>query len=132
MWKAPETLLPRIMSAIEHGRSARPVPFLTWPFPVRTALAALACMVLAAGLLLINELLNTARQTAEPVIADLMHGLDAAWALAAVFESVMKSVTSSGAALCVLAAVGMMMTLTWLGICAGFVYIVKDRQERTT
>jgi hypothetical protein len=129
MWEAPVTLLPRVMAAIESGRAVKPVPFFTWSLPLRMAIVVLAGVLLGVGLLFINELLNTAQRMAGPVIADLMHGLNAAWTLVIVFESIMKGVTPSVTVLFFLAVVGMMMTLVWLGTVAGFVYIMREGRQ---
>jgi hypothetical protein len=129
MWEAPETLLPRVMAAIENAHAVKPVPFFTWSLPLRMAIVVLAGVLLGVGLLFINELLNTAQRMAGPVIADLMHGLNTAWALVIVFESIMKGVTPSVTVLFFLAVVGMMMTLVWLGTVAGFVYIMREGRQ---
>ena len=129
-WEAPETLLPRVIAAVEadERKAARAHG---WPLPARIALAACACLVFAAGQWLLS--MDSVRELFDPFVTAGAAAAD--WLAAA--DGVVRALNLSAGAvfgntmiMLVLLATGTAMTLVLLGTAIGFSYILNLDKTR--
>jgi len=131
-WKAPDTLLPRIMAAVQDNAVRELALFTKWSFTARAVTVVLSTVLLLTGLLLAWKLSGTVEGGVAFLVNSIHVGFILSGRLFDLWNFLIHLIAGNTTVLIFLVATGIIMAVVWLCTVWGFVYIVKlERSERT-
>jgi hypothetical protein len=134
VWKAPDNLLERVMSAVETGHAqGKPIPFFALPLPVRIAFIAGSLLVYFGGIGIVQVLFDfNITGTVALFWNNVYGGLERTLFYSNIMENFTDALFRHVPIMVFLVATGIFMAVIWMGTVAGFFFIVHNDSQRRT
>jgi predicted anti-sigma-YlaC factor YlaD len=124
-WKAPETLLPRVLQTIGAGKSKRLPQLQRW---LLLSIGAIACIALQWASW--SGPLQVIGQPIASAPAMIGHWIGRALLISGILQRIALTVLDTSNGLSLLVATGLVMAVAWYSAIAGFRFVLTTGNER--